>query len=150
MGTTGTVQSGSYLIEIEKFFPGINVFQEACPMWVPLVENNAFAYAEPILGDYIAPLLTEGVDTLVLGCTHYPLFKAHLRKRLAGKIAVVSQDEFIPTKLADYLRRHPEINQKLSKNGTHHFLVTDLAPSTREVARIIFGAPITLEKVTLD
>jgi glutamate racemase len=149
LATRGTVDSGAYIREIHRINPDITVFQQAAPLLVPLVESNALQYIEPMLSDYIAPLLAEDIDTLVLGCTHYPMFKEHLRQKLGGKVAIVSQDELVPIKLADYLRRHPEIDQKLSKNGTRRFLVTDLAPSTSEVARCLFGQEVNLEKVVI-
>jgi glutamate racemase len=150
IATRGTVDSKAYIREVHRIDPGILVFQQAAPLLVPLVESNSFEYMEPMLSDYIAPLLAQDIDTLILGCTHYPMFKDHLRKKLGAKVAVVSQDEFIPIKLADYLRRHPEIDQKLSKNEARQFFVTDLAPSTSEVARNIFGENIELVKVSLD
>ncbi|HLZ14731.1 MAG TPA: glutamate racemase [Candidatus Saccharimonadales bacterium] len=149
MATRGTVDSKAYLREIHKLNPDIEVFQQAAPLLVPIVEANGLKYAEPVLDDYLAPLLAEGIDTLVLGCTHYPMLKEQIRSKVGDKIAVVSQDEFIPAKLADYLKRHPEIDQKLSQNESRRFLVTDLASSTGEVARYLFGEEIGLEKIEL-
>lgn len=149
IATRSTIESKAYIREVHKIDPDVKVFQQAAPLLVPLVESNAFQYTEPMLSDYIAPLIAKNIDTLVLGCTHYPMFKDHLRKKLSGKIVVVSQDEFIPVKLADYLQRHPEIDQKLTKKGTCQFFVTDLAESTNEVARYLFGEAVKLEKLDL-
>lgn len=147
IATAGTVGSRTYVTEIQKLNPRIEVIQQATPLLVPLVENNALKYASPILDDYLAPLLKADVDTLVLGCTHYPLLKELIRSKV-GKIKVVSQDEIVPQKLRDYLARHPEVDEKLSKSGSRAFLTTDLAPSTSEVATLLFGGPVTLEKVS--
>jgi glutamate racemase len=114
---------------------------------VPLVENNALKYASPILDDYLAPLLEANIDTLVLGCTHYPLLKDLIRSKVSS-VNVVSQDEIMSKKLRDYLDRHPEVDERLSKNSSRAFLTTDIAPSTNEVAKLLFGEPITLEKVS--
>jgi len=147
IATRGTVDSKAYIREIHKINPEIEIFQQAAPLLVPLVEGNALQYAPMILDDYIAPLLEKGIDTLVLGCTHYPLFKSYLREKIGDKIIVVSQDEFIPVKVADYLNRHPEIDQRLSQQGSRRFLLTDIAPSTNEVAQCLFGESVVLEKV---
>lgn len=129
IATAGTVGSKTYVTEIKKLNPDIEVIQQATPLLVPLVENNAMKYAEPILGDYLAPLLEADIDTLILGCTHYPLLKELIRSKV-GSVNVVSQDEIMPKKLRDYLDRHPEVDKKLSKNSSRTFLTTDLAPST--------------------
>ncbi len=149
IATQGTVSSGAYIREIQKLNPNIEVFQQAAPLLVPLVENNALQYASPILDDYVAPFVAAGIDTLVLGCTHYPLFKELLKAKLDTDIHIISQDEFIPPKLAEYLKRHAETDQKLTRNGTQQFFVTDLTPSTHEVAKYLFGHEVQLERVNL-
>lgn len=148
IATAGTVGSRTYVAEIQKLNPDIEVAQQATPLLVPLVENNAMKYAGPILDDYLEPLLKANIDTLVLGCTHYPLLKGLIRSKV-GSVNVISQDEIIPQKIRDYLDRHAEIDQKLSKNSTRNFLTTDLASSTIEVATLLFGKSIKLEKVSL-
>lgn len=147
IATAGTVGSRTYVTEIQKLNPNIEVIQQPTPLLVPLVENNAMKYAGPILDDYLAPLLMAEVDTLVLGCTHYPLLKDFIRSKV-GSVNVVSQDEIMPKKLRDYLARHPEMDGKLSKNGYRTFLTTDLAPSTSEVANLLFGETVQLRKVS--
>ncbi len=147
IATAGTVGSQTYVTEIQKLNPSIQVIQQATPLLVPLVENNAMKYAGSILDDYLAPLLEADIDTLVLGCTHYPLLKELIRSKV-GSVNVVSQDEIMPRKLRDYLDRHPEVDAKLSKNGSQAFLTTDLALSTSEVAAMLFGEPVKLEKVS--
>jgi len=148
IATAGTVSSGTYITEIQKRNPQIKVTQQAAPLLVPLVENNALKYAEPILDDYLAPLLKAGIDTLVLGCTHYPFLKQLIRHRV-GEVAIISQDEVVPKKLRDYLARHPEITAKLTTDSSRAFLTTDVAPSTKEVATLLFGEAIDLQKVSL-
>ena len=150
IATQGTVSSEAYIRQIQRLDSSVEVFQQATPLLVPLVENNALKYADPILDDYLAPLVKQGIDTLVLGCTHYPLFKTLIRSKVGDTVRVLSQDEYIPIKLTEYLARHPDIDQRLSKDGTYQFFVTDNAPSTASVARYLFGESVNLQKVTLN
>lgn len=149
IATQGTVDSGAYLREIHKLAPEITIFQQAAPLLVPLVENNALQYAPPILADYLRPLVEGGIDTLILGCTHYPLMKQLVQKCLPDTAQLVSQDEIVAEKLADYLRRHPEIEAKLSQGGKRRFCTTDVAPSTAAVAEHLFGEPVAMQKISL-
>jgi glutamate racemase len=149
IATQATISSKAYIREIHKLDASKEVFQQATPLLVPLVENNALKYAGPILDDYLKPLLAEHIDTLVLGCTHYSLLKRQIQEKVGAGVRLVSQDELIPAKLADYLHRHDEIAQKLSSNDDHQFLVTDLAPATQHIAAYLFGHEVELEKVTL-
>lgn len=149
LATQGTVQSGTFVAEIHKLDAEIEVFQEAAPLLVPLIENDTLQYAEPILHDYLEPLLEKEIDTLVLGCTHYPLLKDMIRSMVGSHIQVVSQDEFLAEKLQNYLSRHSEIESKLSRHATQQFLVTDLSSSTEAVARRLFGKNIDFKKVSL-
>jgi glutamate racemase len=129
LGTAGTVQSQSYLIEIEKIFPDIKVYQQACPMWVPLVEN--FEYnsegADYFIKKYLQQILSQSneIDTLLLACTHYPLLINKIKAFLPAGITIVSQGEIVAASLADYLARHPEIADKCTKNGQVVFFTTD-------------------------
>ncbi len=150
IATQGTVSSEAYIRQIQRLDSTVEVFQQATPLLVPLVENNALQYAGPILDDYLTPLIEQGIDTLVLGCTHYPLFKTLIRSKVGDAIKVLSQDEYIPIKLAKYLARHPEIDRQLSKSGTYQFLVTDSTQSTASVAQYLFGETVNLQKVTLN
>lgn len=131
LGTSGTVNSKSYLLEINKLYPQINVFQEACPMWVPIVENDE---QESEGTDYfikknIDNLLIQNnkIDTIILGCTHYPLLINKIRKYTPENINLILQGEIIAKSLIDYLQRHPEIETKLSKNNKRQFLTTETA-----------------------
>lgn len=113
LATQGTVNSGAYVREIKKLNPRIQVFQSAAPLLVPLIENNGAKWSEPILQEYLKPLLRKRVQAIILGCTHYPALKVKIRS-MAG-VKVISQDECLSDKLGDYLRRHPEIDKRLSK-----------------------------------
>jgi glutamate racemase len=129
LGTSGTVQSESYVVEINKFFPEIKVVQEACPMWVPLVENNEHKGdgADYFIKKHLDNIFNKApeTDTLVLGCTHYPLLMDKIKKYLPENIKVLAQGEVIAHSLKDYLQRHPEIEGKCGKSGKLRFLTTD-------------------------
>jgi glutamate racemase len=129
LGTSGTVQSESYVVEINKFFPEIKVIQEACPMWVPLVENNEHKGdgADYFIKKHLDNIFNKApeTDTLVLGCTHYPLLMDKIKKHLPENIKVLAQGEVIAHSLKDYLQRHPEIEGKCGKSGKLRFLTTD-------------------------
>jgi len=146
LGTPGTVGSLSYPIEIKKFFPNIEVFQEACPMWVPLVESNEFETegADYFIKQNIDNLLSKNpdIDVIVLACTHYPLLINKIKKHLPSKIKVVSQGEIVAQSLHDYLVRHPEIETRCSKNGVYQFYTTDDPVSFDPKATVFFGTPV--------
>ncbi|HEX4375465.1 MAG TPA: glutamate racemase, partial [Puia sp.] len=114
LATNGTVRSDSYKIEIEKFFPDLNVFQQACPMWVPLIENNEHnsAGADYFVKEGIDTLMSQSknIDTILLGCTHYPLLINKIRQYVSPEIQIISQGKIVADSLADYLKRHPEID----------------------------------------
>jgi glutamate racemase len=154
LGTKGTVQSESYLIEIEKFFPETKVFQHACPMWVPLVENNEYDSegADFFIKKDIDQLLTRAteIDTILLACTHYPLLINKIKKHLAGSIRLISQGNIIAGSLADYLQRHPEIESKCSKNGRLQFFTTDSTSDFDKHSEIFFGQKVNSIHVDLD
>ncbi len=129
LGTTGTVISNSYPIEIYKLYPNIQTFQEACPMWVPLVENNEHLTkgADYFIEKNISNLLSknQNIDTIILGCTHYPLITDKIKQFLPKNINLISQGEIVADSLIDYLKRHQEIEINCSKNGNRQFLTTD-------------------------
>lgn len=146
LGTTGTIQSQSYLIEIEKFFPGCRVFQEACPMWVPLVENNEHnsVGADYFIEKHVNNLLAQSkeIDTVLLACTHYPLLAEKIKKFVPPGCAVIPQGNIVAGSLADYLHRHPEMDAKCSKGGTLQFYTTDSAADFDNKAAIFYGKPV--------
>jgi len=129
LGTVGTVISESYPIEIKKLFPHIHTFQEACPLWVPIVENGEHLNdgADYFVKKNITNLLSKSnkIDTIVLGCTHYPLLINKIRKYVPENINIVSQGEIVANSLKDYLKRHPEIETNCSNGQTRFFFTTD-------------------------
>lgn len=149
LATVGTVASHAYLREIWKLAPTVSIIQQAAPFLVPLIENDALKYAPPILHDYLTPLLAAKIDTLILGCTHYPYLGPEIRSLIGDSITIVSANEIVPSKLAEYLVRHPEIDQLLSRQGTRRYLLTDITPSTESVATKLFGELIPFERISL-
>ncbi|HEY4325721.1 MAG TPA: glutamate racemase [Mucilaginibacter sp.] len=147
LGTKGTVQSESYLIEIDHFFPDVKVYQQACPLWVPLIENGEYDKpgADYFVEKYLDQLLTQSsnIDTVLLACTHYPLLQKKIKQFLPEGIRVVSQGDIVAKSLVDYLQRHPEMEVKLSKNSTQQFFTTtDDTADFDHYAEIFFSAPV--------
>ena len=153
LGTTGTVQSGSYLIEIGKFFPQIQVTQEACPMWVPLVENNEYLSpgADYFVKKHIDNLFKKDaqIDALLLACTHYPLLMDKIRQFVPDHVAVISQGKIVADSLAAYLSRHPELDSQCTKNGDRKFFTTGETADFNQHASLFFGREITADKLVL-
>lgn len=154
LGTTGTISSESYAIEINKMFPHIVVTGEACPMWVPLVENNEFDSpgADYFVKKHIEHILSidPAIDTLVLGCTHYPLLVNKIKEFLPEHITLFSQGERVAESLKDYLSRHPEMDERLSGGGSCRFLTTESAGKFSETASIFLNYPIRVEQISID
>lgn len=153
MGTAGTVSSQSYPIEIEKFFPDITVYQQACPMWVPLVENGEYGSegADFFIKKYIRQLMVQSadIDTIVLGCTHYPLLIDKIREHLPPDVTLLSQGRIVAESLKEYLHRHPEIVAKCSTGGTRTFYTTDDTETFDRQAGIFFDAPVKSKHLSL-
>jgi glutamate racemase len=153
LGTNGTVQSNSYPIEIHKFYPEMQVYQHACPMWVPLIENNEYNSpgADYFVKKDIEALLTQskGIDTVLLACTHYPLLIEKIRECVPDNITILTQGKIVANSLKDYLARHPEMDEKCSKNGQHSFFTTDSAEDFDTHAAIFFGKPVKSAHLTL-
>ncbi len=147
LATTGTVRSGTYVREVRKLNPRAKVFQNAAPLLVPLIENDGLQWADPIVRVYLAPLTRKKVEKIVLGCTHYPALKKTIQK--AAGVPVISQDEIIPRKLKDYLKRHPEIDSRLDKKRRRELLVTDITPAYVRLSRKWFGKTAKLKSVVL-
>jgi glutamate racemase len=146
LATNGTVQSQSYLLEIEKFFPGLKVVQEACPMWVPLVENNEHLSegADYFVKKHIDKVITDNpdLDTLLLACTHYPLLKDKIQQFLPAHVKLLSQADIVAHSLKDYLQRHPEIVTQLSQKGERLFYTTDAPEDFTVKASTFFGEEV--------
>ena len=153
LGTSGTISSNSYPIEIEKFYPQLKVVQEACPMWVPLVENNEFEGegADYFIQKNLHSLLEKGkdIDTIILGCTHYPLLINKIKKYLPEGIKLISQGEIVATSLIDYLNRHSEIELQLSKGKSIQYLTTDSSENFDKAASIFVGEKIHSKHIDL-
>jgi glutamate racemase len=155
LGTPGTVLSESYPIELEKWSEGKvkSTVQEACPLWVPLVENNEIDSdgAEYFVRKNIQNLLQKdnNLDTLILGCTHYPLLISQIRKFVPENIQILEQGQIIAEKLIDYLKRHPEMEQKLSKAGKIEFQTTESADNFNEKAALFLGQKVEAKTIHL-
>lgn len=153
VGTIGTIASQSYSIEIGKMFPHIHVTGEACPMWVPLVENNEFNSpgADYFVRKHLDHILASDpeIDTLILGCTHYPLLIEKIKQYLPSGITLFSQGEYVADSLKDYLRRHPGMDARLTKNGTRRFLTTESPEKFSEAASIFLSDQILVSRVEL-
>lgn len=142
LATQATVRSQIYATELHNRKPNLNVFEIAAPELVPAIEDNNFVLAEQKLKEYLAQL--PDIDSLILGCTHYPLLKECARRTLPQSVHVVSQDELMGKKLQNYLQRHLEIDICLSRNKSLRVLVSHLNEHYRQVANRLFPTiPIT-------
>jgi glutamate racemase len=153
-GTLGTVNSLSYVIEIAKSFPGITVTQEACPMWVPLIENNEFNSdgACYFIKKHVKSLIEKDIliDAVVLGCTHYPLILDKIRNYLPSHIEIVNQGTIVADSLVDYLRRHPEIDRYLGRDCRRSFFTTDNSDGFDRLAQLFYGEEIRSTQVGIE
>jgi glutamate racemase len=153
LATRGTVLSGSYPIEISKLCPDIDVFQQACPLWVPLVENNEHDKpgADYFVKEYMDQLLAQSpdIDAVLLACTHYPLMRDKIARHLPPGSELIVQGEIVAASLADYLHRHPEIESRCSKNGQLRFFTTDSAEDFDSHASIFYGKPLQSAHIVL-
>lgn len=154
LATSGTIKSESYLMEIHKLFPDIIVTGEACPMWVPLVENDEFESegADYFVRQHINRLLEKDplIDTLVLGCTHYPLLIKKIKQFAPPHIRVIAQGEYVAESLEDYLQRHPEMDIRCTKNGSCRFYTTESESKFQESASIFLQqGDIQVESISL-
>jgi glutamate racemase len=153
LGTSGTVNSKSYLIEIEKFFPQATIHQQACPMWVPMIENNEIDNhgTDFFVKKYIDQLMKQDVriDTILLACTHYPLLINKIREYSPADTKIISQGEIVANSLEDYLQRHPELETKCSRNGEKIFYTTDSPEDFDNHATQFFGATILSKHISI-
>lgn len=153
LATNGTVQSESYLIEIEKFFPKVKVHQQACPLWVPLIENNEYENegAGFFYQKNIDQLFAQNnqIDTVLLACTHYPIIKTSIQQISPKGITILSQGEIVANSLQDYLKRHPDMDTALSKSGHQSFYTTDDTKGFDAQATKFFGKMIRSKQVHL-
>lgn len=152
--TEGTIRSESYNLEIHKLFPDIRVTGVACPFWVPLVEYNE---ADSPGADYfvkkrIDQLLRADpdIDTVILGCTHYPLLLPKIHKYMPRGMRIVSQGEYVADSLQQYFERHPDIEARCTRNGEVHYLTTENPDKFREQAQVFLHEPVEVENITLQ
>lgn len=154
LATNGTILSQSYPLEIRKLFPDITVSSQACPLWVPLVENNE-AQGEGtdyFVKKYIDELMAKDpqIDTIILGCTHYPLLLPKIKQYLPAGVEVVSQGAWVADSLKDYLRRHPEMDKKCTKGGRCVYRTTESEEKFTESASIFLNESIRGERINLE
>ena len=146
-GTPGTIHSQSYELEIAKLFPHITLVSEACPMWVPLIENNECHApgADYFVKQHVDRLLARDaqIDTILLGCTHYPMLADKIKHFLPGHITLFPQGQQVAERLEDYLLRHPEIDRRLTKGGSCRFLTTESVARFSETASRFLKQPVT-------
>lgn len=146
LGTPGTVNSESYPIEIHKIHPELTVHQEACPMWVPIVENNEINSdaADYFVSHRINNLLAKDprIDTIILGCTHYPLLRPVIEKFVPKELQILEQGEIVASSLKDYLKRHVELAAKCTKGGSIDFYTTDYPENFDAPASMFFGSEV--------
>ena len=153
VGTMGTVNSNSYPLEIQKIYPDITVAGEACPMWVPLVENGEYDtpgadyFVEKNLRSLFAA--DPKIDTLILGCTHYPLLEKTIRRHTPSNVSLVLQGDIVAESLADYLVRHPEMDAKCSRGGSCRFLTTETPDKFAASASVFMSTQVTAEHLIL-
>ncbi|MDR0546447.1 MAG: glutamate racemase [Dysgonamonadaceae bacterium] len=154
LATPGTILSESYTLEIQKLFPDIRVTGEACPMWVPLVENEEAgkAGADYFVKQHLDNIFRNDpqIDTLILGCTHYPLLENKIRKYLPNSVNLLLQGEYVADRLDDYLLRHPEIESRCSQNGSLRFLTTEADDKFSTMAGIFLNQPIQAQRIILE
>lgn len=155
LGTVGTVVSESYPIELQKWAGGkvVSTVQEACPMWVPIVENNEIGTegANYFIKKNIQNILQKDkdLDTLILGCTHYPLLIDTIQKYVPDNIKILQQGEITAEKLLEYLNRHPEMDNKISKNGARKFQTTESAENFNGKAALFMGQKVKATHIHL-
>lgn len=153
LGTPGTVASGSYNIEIEHLNPGFVTTAHACPMWVPLVEYGEAASpgADYFVRKEIDALLAADplIDTIVLGCTHYPLLLPKIRHYVPEGITILSQGDIVAASLTDYLSRHPDMEARLTRGTSCRYLTTDAPDRFSAAAAVFLGEPVAASRATL-
>lgn len=152
--TVGTIKSESYVLEIQKLYPDITVTGEPCPMWVPLIENNEYDSpgADYFVEKRIGNLMRRDpkIDTIILGCTHYPLLLNKILKYVPRGVKIIPQGEYVANSLKDYMVRHPEIDVKCSKGGRCHYMTTESVDKFSESAQLFLHEAVDVEQVTLE
>lgn len=152
IATEGTITSEAFERELKKLKPEIKVFQKACPLLCPIIEagEQTSGVLEVALKNYLAPLIEKNIDVLILGCTHYGLLKDEIRAITGDDVKLVLEGKIVSEKLKGYLKRHPEIENKLTKNSKIEFWTTDLTDKFRVLGSQFFGKPIIPKKVIIN
>ena len=153
LGTLGTIQSESYPLEIKKLYPDVEVYSESCPMWVPLIENNEHNSpgADYFVKLYIDRLMNKcsQIDTVILGCTHYPILLEKIKKYLPSGVQAVAQGEWVARSLSDYFKRHPEMDNRCTKQGTCRFYTTESEAKFIDAASLFLHEKLDVRHITL-
>ena len=146
IGTRATINSGAYERKIRAIKPAARIYSKACPLLVPLVEEGWFKKPETIMivKKYLHSLKVRQIDTLVLGCTHYPLLKNIIQRKIGKKVFIADSSLAIAREIKNFLISHPELEQKISKKGVTHFFVSDITPQFEKTARMILKKDIQL------
>lgn len=154
LATEGTVKSDSYRLEIQKLHPDVSVTGVACPLWVPIIENNE---ADSPGADYFVKKrldqlmrLDPDIDTIILGCTHYPLLMPKILKYVQPGVRIVPQSEYVAGSLQSYLQRHPSIEKKITKNGRCQYFTTENSDKFKDSARIFLHEDINVRHIDLE
>lgn len=154
MATPGTVRSKTYELEIAKLFPNFQVTSEACPMWVPLVENEEYNTpgADYFVRKHIDNLLQQDpqIDSVILGCTHYPLLRDKIRQWMPDNIHIIEQGNYVAQSLKDYLSRHQNMSEHITTDGTIRYLTTEQADVFQAKATIFMDTTVEAERVFLE
>ena len=154
LGTEGTIRSGSYELEICKLFPDIAVTGESCPMWVPLVENREYDKpgADYFVQQHLDRLFEKDplIDTIILGCTHYPLLMNKIIQYVPKNVKIISQGKYVAESLRDYLQRHPEMNRNCTKQGSIHYFTTDSTEKFKQQASFFLNEQVEALQTDLE
>lgn len=154
MGTVGTIQSESYNIEINKLYPQMKVTGQACPMWVPLVENEeSFGEgADYFVKKYVDALFKKDdqIDTIILGCTHYPILTPKIKKYIPQGVTIIEQGDIVAHSLKDYLQRHPEMETKCTKTGSTTYFTTEHPEKFKRNAEVFLNRHIDVKHIVLS
>ncbi len=154
LATTGTIKSESYPLEIRKLFPDIQVSGNACPLWVPLVENNEAQGlgADYFVDKYIQELLNKDslIDTVILGCTHYPLLLPKIRQYMPTSVQIIAQGELVATSLMDYLKRHPDMAARCTQGYSCRYYTTESEEKFCESASTFLNENVHVERIILE
>lgn len=154
LATPGTIKSESYLLEIKKFYPKCIVTGLACPTWVPLVESGMYdsQEADSEVQKQLDQLLSldPEIDTIILGCTHYPLLEKKIRQFCPPNIRIIAQGKYIAESLSDYLHRHTNMETQLTKGGTCRYFTTDSVDMVSAKMSVFLNKNITVNPITLN